>query len=39
VKNPIGAFFERDEAVWIQTFKLQSSKLRVLFEVIDGGKK
>jgi len=33
MKNPNSAFFARDEAVWIQTFKFLPSKLRELFEV------
>jgi len=41
MKNPNGAFFARDEAAWIQTFKLLASsfKLRELFDVKDGGQK
>jgi len=39
MKNSNGAFFARDEAVWIQTFKFIVSKLRELFEVKDGGQK
>jgi len=39
MKKPNNAFFGRDEAIWIQTFKSPASKLRELFEVKDGGKK
>jgi len=39
IKNPNGAFFARDEAVWIQTLKYPASNLRELFEVKDGGLK
>jgi len=39
MKNPNGAFFARDEDVWIQTFKSLAAKLRELFEVKDGGQK
>jgi len=35
MKNPNGAFFARDEAVWIQTFKSLALKLRELFVVKD----
>jgi len=37
MKNPNDAFFARDEAVSMQTFKSRASKLRKLFEVKDGG--
>jgi len=39
VKDPNGAFFARNEAVRIQTFKSLALKLRELFEVKDGGQK
>jgi len=35
----MGAFFAKDEAAWIKTFKSLASKLRDLFEAKDGGQK
>jgi len=35
MKNLNGAFFAKDEDVWIQAFKSSASKMRELFEVKD----